>query len=177
VAHLQPCSAGLASSRATWPSPPSTRTAATPNPSEQGHDGGRDTAHTPGGVTPPPRLLSRTVSRAAARGRRCAHPDATYRARSGGQRQRSFRGATSTPRVAARRIDAARDGLTRLLGDLLQRHTLLLFVSHARASRSSKVATIGLWSRKPLEVKQLKKELGLLFGLVSGVVPDHVVPV
>ena len=34
------------------------------------------TAHcwiTPGGVTPRPRLLSRTVSRAAARGRRCAH--------------------------------------------------------------------------------------------------------
>ena len=28
---------------------------------------------TPGGVTPWPRLLSRTVSRAAARGRRCAH--------------------------------------------------------------------------------------------------------
>jgi hypothetical protein len=28
---------------------------------------------TPGGVTPRPRLLSRTVSRAAARGRRCAH--------------------------------------------------------------------------------------------------------
>jgi hypothetical protein len=43
----------------------------------------------------------------------------------------------------------------------------LLLIFHARASQSSKVATIGLWSRKPLEIKQLKKELGLLRGLVS----------
>ena len=53
----------------------------------------------PGGVTPPPGLLVGTVSR-----RRCAHPCATYCARPGGRR--------STPRVAARRIDATRDGLT-----------------------------------------------------------------
>jgi hypothetical protein len=29
------------------------------------------------------------------------------------------------------------------------------------------VATIGLWSRKPLQIVQLKKEIGLLRGFVS----------